>query len=827
MGTFLQDLRYAARMLRNNLGFSIVAVITLALGIGVNTAIFSVVDAVLLRPLPFEKPGELIRLYETESQPGNYPFTGPDFLDWKAQNHTFQDMALFGWGQSYNLSGEGSPDRVIGVPTEANFFSVLGAKALIGRTWSAEEDQPGKDRVVILSYSLWQRQYGADPKIVGRSIQLDGQARTVIGVMPPSFRFPASMQLWIPLPMDSKTLGQRGSHSFNAIGRLKPGVTVQQAQADLSVIAANLEKQYPTSNAKTGASIMPLHEAIVGQSRKSLVIMLWAVALVLVIACANVANLLLSRAVARQRELGIRAALGARRFRLIRQLLTESILLAFAGGVLGIGLAQFCIQAMTSLKDFGLPNVNTIGLNSSVLVFTLGLSVVTGIVFGIVPALHTVRSDVFDELKGGAGGVVSHSRNRRLASDALVVVEVGLSLLLLVSAGVLLKDFQRLRNTKVGVRSDGILTAALSLPHAGYPDQQKQFNFEQTLRQNIAAIAGVDSVAVSNRLPLEGGSNGFVNLRGQPYQPMSGPLVETHSVTPGYFHTFGIPLIKGRDFTEDEMTAELQRDLKTRDLFQNADKNNPPPADLTNGIVYPNVINETMARMFWPNQDPVGKVFAFGNPNGPWREVIGVVADVKQWGLAQPPQPEAYSLADGEPYVYIVIHSSLPKAELAASVRRAVSGIDSSLALYSVRTMDDVIADQAVSEKLLTTLVGIFSGLALLLGAVGIYGVLSYVVTQRTREIGIRMSLGASRGSVLSLMLKQGLTLAIIGVAVGTLGSLLATQVLASVLHGTSARDPLVLAATAVGLIAVASLACFIPARRATRVDPLVALRHE
>jgi predicted permease len=826
MSELFQDLRYAARMLRNNPGFAIVAVVTLALGIGVNTAIFSVVDAVLLRPLPFAQPGQLIRLYQTEAQPGNYPFTGPDFLDWKTKNHTFQDMALIGWPQAFNLSGEGAPDNITGVRTEANFFPLLGARALLGRTFAPDEDQPGKERVVILSYALWQRQFGADPKVLGRTIQLDGQTQTVIGVMPPSFRYPAVAQLWAPLLMDSKTLGPRGSHSFSAIGRLKPGVTLEAAQADLSVIAAQLEKEYPQSNHKVGAKIVALHDSIVGKSAASLTVMMWAVALVLLIACANVANLLLSRAVARQREMGIRAALGAQRFRLLRQLLTESVLLAVSGGVLGIGIAELCMMVMANLRNFGLPNVNAIGLNGVVLAFTFAISVFTGVVFGIVPALHTARADVFDELKGGAGGVVSHGRQRRFASDALVVAEVALALLLLASAGLLLKDFQRLRNTRVGVRTEGVLTAAISLPKAKYADQQQQFNFQQTLRETISHLPGVNSVAVTSTLPLLGGSNSYINLRGQPFQPMSGPLVENHSVTPGYFQTMGVPILKGRDFSETDMAEELQRDAKAREIFARAG-NSPPPAEETNAIVNPTIVNETMVRTFWPNQDPIGKLWLQGSANGPWRQVIGVVGDVKQWGLTQPPIPEGYTIADGGQRQIYVLHSSLPKATLAAELRRAVAQIDNSLPIYSVRTMDEVIEDQAVSERLLTTLVGIFSGLALLLAAVGIYGVLSYVVTQRTREIGIRISLGATRGRVLGLMLKQGLRLAAIGVAAGVIASIAVAKVLSSVLHGVSPRDPFILAATAAALLAVAFLACYLPARRATKVDPLVALRYE
>lgn len=825
MGTVLQDLRYAIRTLRKSPGFTVAAVLTLALGIGANTAIFSVIDAVLLRPLPFAKPGQLVWLRETESSPGDYPFAAPDFVDWKKQNHTFQDMSLFGYPESINLSGEGFPNRVTGRRTESNFFSLLGAKPLIGRTWAPDEDQAGKERVVILSYGLWQRQFAADARIIGRDIQLDGRAYTVVGVMPPSFRYPAGTELWTPMVMDLKTLFQRGSHAYSAIGRLKPGTTIQQAQSDLSLIAANLEKQYPDSNFKVGAWIAPLQDAIVGESRKSLTVMLWAVALVLLIACVNVANLLLSRAVARRREMGIRTALGAGRGRLVRQLLTESVLIAMCGGLLGIGLAELCLHAIVNLKDLGLPSVNTISLNATVLAYTFALSVVTGILFGIVPALHTARAGVFEELKGGAGSVVSYGLWRRFTSDALVVAEIGLALLLLASAGLLFKDFQRLRSTDIGVQSKDILTAAISLPNSGYADQQRQFSFEQSLRQKLAAIPGVDSMAVTSALPLEGGNNGYINLRGQPFRPMSGPLVESHNISPGYFRTFGIPLLKGRDFTESDMPEELARDLKTTEIFKNAgDK--LPPADQTNAIVYPNIINETMARTFWPNQNPLGKMFT-QSPNGPWREVVGVVGDVKQFVLATSVQPEAYSLADGGQTLVLVVRSGLPKETVANSIRRAVAGIDSSLALYSVHTMDEVVSDQVLSERMLATLVGLFSGLASILAAIGIYGVLSYLVTHRTREIGIRISLGATPSQVLALILKQGLRLTVIGTVAGVVAAVGAGRILASVLHGVSVRDPFVLTATAAALITVSFVGCYLPARRATKVDPMVALRCE
>ena len=832
MTELIQDLRYAARMLRNNLGFTAVAVITLALGIGVNTAMFSVIDAVLLRPLPYDKPEQLVRLYQTEAQPGTYPFTGEDFLDWKAQNHTLSDMTLFGWTRGVNLASEGAPNIVTAMPTEANFFSLLGVRALQGRTWASGEDQDGHDRVAILSYPLWQKQFGGDPHIVGRTIQVDGQARTVVGVLPATFRFVnygAYPDLWLPQDMDR--LLPRGSHGYGVIGRLKPGVTPQEALTDLKVIAANLEKQFPATNYKVSAVVVPLHESVVGKSKDTLTVMMWAVALVLLIACANVANLLLSRAVGRHREMGIRAALGAARSRLVRQLLTESVLLGIAGGAVGIVFAYVGVQWMSGIKNLGVPTVNAVGVNGSVLGFTFGVAVLTGIIFGLVPALQLAHSDVFDELKGGAGGIVSQGRSRRFASDALVVAEMCLALLLLASAGILIKDFERLRETKVGVRSDAILTAAVRLPNSAYPDQTHQWAFEQQFLSKLTAIPGVDSVAISSTLPLEGGGNGYINLRGQPFQPMSGPLVESHAVSPGYFQTFSIPILKGRVFTETDVAQDVQRDAAIRALYPT---NRPPTqeerkqaGDKLNTFTYPVVINETMAKTFWPNEDPIGKVFARGSATGPWQEVIGVVGDVKQWGLTQPPQPEAYNAEDGSAGQTYVLHSSLSKQSLAASMRRALSESDGSLALYSVRTMDEVVADQMTSQTLLTSLVGIFSGLALLLAAIGIYGVLSYLVTQRTREIGIRISLGARRGDVLGLVLKRGIKLAIIGAVAGIVAAVAAGKILASVLHGVSPRDPLIIAATAAGLVGVAFVACYIPARRATKVDPLVALRYE
>ena len=824
MDTLAQDVRYGLRGLSRAPGFALIAILTLALGIGANTAIFSIIYAALLRPLPYQKPGQLVRLYETEAAPGNYPFTGPDFLDWKTQNHSFQDMTLISWAHSMNLSGRGEPDHVMGVPTESNFFSLLGARPLLGRTWAAAEDEPDHDHVLILGYGLWQSHFGGDPKILGSDVELNGEKYSVIGVMPAGFHFPSEAQLWIPQDMDSKSLGQRGSHSFRAFGRLRPGVSLQQAQSEMSVIASRLEQQYPDSNHKVGASLVELHEDMVGESRSSLLMMLWAVALVLLIACANIANLLLSRAVARQREMAIRGALGAGRTRLMRQVLTESILLAGAGAIAGLLLAWAGVRVITSLKHLGLPAANVIEVNPAVLGFTLVLALITGIVFGIVPALQISRPSFYEELKGGAGGAVSPGRKRRSVSDTLVIGDVALSLLLLISAGLLLKDFVRLRSNNIGVRPEGVWTAVISLPDAKYKENQPQFNVAQSLLDRVKSIAGLESAALSTRMPLEGGSNGYISLRGQPFHPMSGPLVESHAVSPDYFKAMGIPLLQGRTFTEEDVNSQFALDERVAPIYKAGGKLTP---EQSNGITIPTVVNQEMVREFWPDQNPIGQMFARGNKDGPWYQVIGVTGDVKQHSITSRPYPEAYTAFDGSQYLYVVVHTSRLSLDVTSEVRHALAETDSALPLFGVRTMNDVIAEHASGQQFLALLVGLFSGLALLLAAVGIYGVLSYLVTQRTREIGIRMSLGASRGNVLSLVLKQGMRLAGFGFVAGLVAALVAGRLLSGLLHQVHPSDPFVMFATAASLAAVALAACYLPARRAAKVDPMVALRHE
>jgi putative ABC transport system permease protein len=823
MDTLIQDIRYGVRGLKRSPSFTAIAILTLALGIGANTAIFSIIDAVLLRPLPYQQPGQLVSCYETEAAPGNYPFTGHDFLDWKTQNHSFQDMTLFSWTHAMNLTGGENPVHVLGTPTEANFFSLLGARTLLGRTWATGEDEPGHDHVAILSYGLWQSQFASDPKTIGTDIDLNGEKFRVVGVMPAGFRFPSeATQLWVPQDMDSKSLGPRGSHSFAVIGRLKPGVTLQQAHAEMTVIASHIEQQYPSSNYKVGASIVGLHEDLVAESRSSLVMMLWAVALVLLIACTNIANLLLSRAAERQREMSIRGALGAGRARLIRQVLTESVLLGTAGAAVGLLFAEVGIKIITSLKNLGLPSANVIDINLAVLGFTLLLGFLTSVLFGIVPASQISRTEFTEQLKRGSGGSIG--RTGRSASSVLVVAEVGLSLLLLVSAGLLLKDFLQLRNKNIGVRPLGVWTAAISLPDSGYKEDEQQCRFSETVLEKLKSIPGVDSIALSTRLPLEGGSNGYIAIRGKPFQPMSGPLVEHHAASPDYFKVMGIPVLQGRTFSDEDIQRKFAVAERLATIDKSGSKLSP---EQSAAITSPVIINETAEREFWPGQNPIGQMFSFGQKDGPWLEVVGVVGDVEQHGITNPPYPEAYQPFDGSQFLFITLRTSSPSLSVAGEVRQVLGQVDPSLPLYAIRTMEEVISKHTSGQQFLAMLVGLFSGLALLLAAIGIYGVLSYLVTQRTREIGIRMSLGASRANVLSVVLRHGMRLAGLGFAAGLAAELAAGRLIGSLLHEVRPNDPAILFETVLSLAGVALVACYIPARRAARVDPMVALRHE
>ena len=644
MPTFVQDFRYSVRTLARTKALTVVAAVTLAFGIGANTAIFSIIDTALLRPLPYREPAQLVRLYETESAPGNYPFAGPDFLDWRSQNKTLQGMSLYTWPRDMNINNGDRPDNVRGVATDANFFSLLGIPPMLGRTWIEGEDQPGKDKQVVLSYGLWKSQFAGDPGVLNRVIELNSEKYTVVGVMPASFLFPTRAQLWIPQPMDAKALGTRGSHWAAAVGRLRPGVSPQQARADLAVIAANLERQFPDSNGQVGASVVPLRDDLVGDTKNSFFLMLGAVGLVLLIACANVANLMLSRAFARQKEMALRCALGASRWRIIRQLLIESSILGLFGGVLGLALGWGIIQAFSRSTSSLLPRFSTLELNGSVLAFTFALALATGLLFGLVPALQASRPDLIEELKGGAGSAISPNKRRRFAGSALVVGEIALSMLLLVCAGLLLEDFFRLRSLNIGVRTEGVWTGGVALTGPGYEKGETQWNFARAMLERAKRIPGVDVAAITSCVPPDSSGNYYIQIRGRDPHAKNSQLVERHSISADYFRVMGISLRQGRLFTETDHDLTLRLRAQLREMFK--DDRQPTP-EATNAIVFPVVINEAMARHFWPGANPIGEMFGNG-VNGPWRQVVGVVSNVRDRGLMRQPAPEAYDLHTGE-----------------------------------------------------------------------------------------------------------------------------------------------------------------------------------
>ncbi len=811
--TLGQELRYALRLLARSPGFAAVAILTLALGIGANTAIFSVIDAVLLRPLPYLHPDQLV---EVKNGPG-FPLAGPDFLDFQSQNRTFAGMALYTFAQSYNLTGAGEPSYVSGVATEANFFSIMGANPFLGRTWAKGEDKEGAGHEVILSYGLWQSQFGGDRTIIGKNIELNDEAYTVVGVMPPQFDFPTFADLWVPQDMSRSGLGDRGQHQFLAVGRMKPGISLHQAEADLSVIAKRLAHLYPGTNAHIEAHIYDLHDRLVAGAEDELWFMLAAVGLVLLIACVNVANLLLARSAARRKEMAVRSALGGTRGRLLRQLLSESVLLALLGGVLGLILGWAGIHLLPHLNGVVPPGTNAVKLDLPVFGFAFLLALATGVLFGSVPAWQFSRPAVLDELKGGAGAALSAGRQRRLAGRALVTIEIAISLMLLVAAGLVLKSFLRLQATDFGVRRTGVLTAELNLPANRYNDLGKVLAFDRALLGRVRPLPGVISAAITDHLPLNGGTNGNITLYGQPTNNDNGisKWVEQHSITPGYFETLAIPLLAGRKLTEEDTNRTVTLIMKLMA--------HPTPALMRNAVI-PADINRTMARMFWPGKNPLGQRFSYNGEGGPWWEVVGVVGDTRQWGLQVPPRPEEYYAVGGS---ILVLHTAVPPDSLIAPVRQQIAALDPDLPLFHIRTMQQLVAQQTADARTSSLLIGIFASLAILLATVGIYGVMAHLVTQRTHEIGIRVALGAPRNAILALVLGEGALLIFTGLAVGVASALALTRFLSSQLYEVTPTDPFTFAAVSVFLVLVAFAACYIPARRALRVDPMVALRYE
>lgn len=819
------DVRYGLRQLRRNPGFTVVAVLTLALGIGANTAIFSVVNAVLLEPLPFHEPGRLVQLFETEQAPGNYPLTGPDYLAWQAHNHTLADTSLYSWPSQQNLTLSGGAEPVKVVRTQANFFSTLGVQPLLGRTFAQGEDTAGNTRVTLLSYGTWKQRFGARRDIVGKSIVLNGRSYTVVGVMPRWFAFDFGADVWTPINMSAKTMSDHGTHQWRTIARLKAGVSAAQARADLTTIEENLGKLYPNNDAGVKAVVIPFQQALTHGSRAELWILLAAVGLVLLIACANVAGLMLARAANRMHEMALRSALGASRWRIIRQLLTESVTLALAGGVAGLAAAWGIVQYIQNAPSLPIPRIRPITVDLNVLLFALGISILVGILFGFAPALQVSGRHVFEGLKAASQNVLSSSGRRSTVRDGLVVAEIALSLALLVGAGLLLRTFARMREANIGVERQGLLTIGLSLPAAQYLKAEQRQEFLDNLLARVRNTPGVTSAALSSQIPLEGGNNGYIEVPGNKNPVFGKQLVEWNYVSQDCFRTYGIPFLQGRDFTQEEMQHALQKDAKVMALYVAAHGNlKTIPADLT----IPAIINRTMARTFWPHKNPIGKVF-FGGAGR--TEVVGVVGDVKEWGITEKTVPEAYfpftvGLVTGGA-VHLAVRTILAPLSLLGTIRHDIDSLDSGVAVYDPRTMEQVIGLSMRQTTLQTFLLGLFAALALFLAATGIYGVMAYLVTRRTREFGIRMALGAERRDVLSLVIGRGLKLALIGVAIGIAGALALTRFMASQLYGVKPTDPVTFIAVSLILVAVALLACYIPARRAAKVDPMVALRYE
>jgi putative ABC transport system permease protein len=799
-----RDVRLGLRSLLRSPAFSTVAVLCLALGIGANAALFSVLNAVLLRPLPFTEPDRLVRIYETQGEmQGSVSFL--NFKDWQKQSTGFEKLAAYEMG-SRNLQGNGDPERIRACETTPELFSILRVPPLSGRSLQAGADEPGRDRVAVVSEDLWRTRFGADPSLVGRTIRLDGLPHTVIGVMPRSFDFPAggnSTDVWVlHHPATEVRRTNRGAHYLNVVGRVKDGMSLEQATAQLVTVAARLEKEYPDQQLGRSVLVQPLQESIVGRVRPALLILFGAVGLVLMIACVNVANLLLARAAIRRREVAVRLALGATRGRLVRQFLVESLVLAFAGAALGLLLARWLLAVLAPLAESALPVFREFPLDGRVFAFLLAVAVLSGLLFGIVPALQASRGDVRETLAEG-GGKSTGTRRQQLFRSSLVVVEIALSLILLVGAGLLLRGFYKLSGTEPGLTADNVLTAHLPVPAEQIKGATSRL-FRPLLTE-IRSLPGVRSAAVVSMLPIqEAWTNGSFVVEGRPpVPPGQEPMAELRVASPGFFATLGIPLRRGRDFTE-------------RDGEKGPD------------VV---IINDTLARRYFPGEDPLGRRLGGFGPKS--LTIIGVVGEVRQAGLDEAPLAEMYfpyALPESMDLLsdaVLVLRTSGAPEGLAGPLRGALKKVDPTLPLFDVLTMQEVIDHSLASRRLNLWLLGFFAAVALILAATGLYGVISYLVAQRTREIGVRIALGAQKRNVMGLILRQAAALAGIGIFLGLAGALVFSRVMDSLLYGISSRDPVTYAALAALLATVALVASWLPARRASRVSPMVAIRAE
>ncbi len=812
MGTLWQDLRYGARMLLKKPGFTLVAVLTLALGVGANTAIFTVVNAVLLRSLPFEHAEQLVRIGGANQQRNKRlgTLSPHDFYDIRDRNTVFESIAAYdGWSPS--LTGTGEPERLAGGRVTTSFFNVLKVEPALGRAFLPQEEQRGNHLVVILSYGLWQRRFGANPSIVGQSITLGGLSYNVIGVLPQGFDPPQfsnvgfeKPELWAPFAPDLSQWTRSGRSLDTAIARLKPGVSSEQAQAELMVIAQQLEQQYPDTNAGESLNVVSLHEQLVGKIRSALMIFLAAVGFVLLIACANVANLLLARAAARQKEIAIRTALGAGRWRVVRQLLTESVLLALLGGALGLLFAMWATDYLVTLGADALPHLGRIGLDLRVFGFTTLLTLLTGIAFGLAPALQFSKPDLNETLKESGRTSMSGRGSQRLRG-LLVVSEIAISLLLLIGAGLLVKSFMRLQNVSPGFDPHNTLAMNVFLPGAKYPEDEQQRAFFDQAQERIKALPGVDAVGMVSNLPVSGGFDTVsFYAEGQAVPARENvPDVERYTINSDYFRAMGIPLKSGRSFGSEDRANSL------------------PVA----------IISEETARRFWPGESPLGKRINtdIDDKESPWRTIVGVVGDVRHYALDISPTPQFYlpHHQSSPQFMAVVVRSSNRPENQIAAVREQIWAIDKDQPIFNIKTMERFVAESIAQRRFTMLLLGLFAGVALVLAIIGLYGVMAYTVTQRTHEIGIRMALGAQAGDVLKMVIRQGMALVLIGVGIGLAAAFILSRLISSFLYGVSATDPWTFVGVPLVLCAVAGLASYIPARRATKVDPMVALRYE
>ena len=803
----MTDLRYSLRSIFKQPIFSAVVVITLALGIGANTAIFTVVNAVVLQPLPFADADRLTVIWTTKDANLEQPLSFADYNDLRAQTKSFSGVAAASPLWQLTLTGAGEPEPLPGLFVSANMFELLHVTPARGRNFTGEEDRVGGTAVAIISDGLWKRRFGSDPNILGKSITISGVNTVVIGVMPAGFQWlePAA-EAWLPLSQNQFASSARNVRLLSVVGRLNDDTKPAAANAELNTIASQWAGQYPDFNSGVGLRVVPLHQQVTGKVRPALLLLLGAVGLVLLIACANVINLMLVRSAARRKEIAVRAALGASRTRLLRQLLTESVTLALLGGAAGVLLGSWGVQALLALNPIPLPRYNEIGLDSTVLLFTLIASTVTGIVFGLAPAWQTLKSDLHTTLKEGGRGAIADSGQRRL-SNLLVIAETAMAMVLLISAGLLLRSFAHLLDVKPGFATENILTMQIGLPNQAYQDPQKRIAFLQQLETNLSATPQVSSVGFVTRLPLMSALNNitsFLVIEERQVPAGERPEIDFRRASTGYFQTMGIPLLAGRLVTEQDVTNNTASVL----------------------------INEAMARRFWPGEDPIGKRISTATSSGQqtrWQTIVGVVGNVRHLGLDVEPRPEIYYHTNTSPPFgpVVVIRTTADPEQLISAARAKVRELDRDVPVSNVNTMEQLVAQSVAERRFGMSLVTIFAAIALLLAVIGIYGVVSYSVAQRTTEIGVRMALGASATDVLKMVLRKGMTLALIGVGLGLAGAVVVTRLLAAMLFAVKPTDLATFSIVSVGLIFVALLACYVPARRAMKVDPLVALRDE